>query len=344
MDFNNSPQFSESTHYKMATRKNVIITGAGGLVGPLLAARLLESDEYRVFLTDLAEPIVPAGAAHAEKATTMRGDISDASFVASLVAAAQPLHAAFIFHGIMSAGSEADFELSLRVNVDSVRLLADRLRATNPGVRVVYASSQAVYGQPLPDGGRVTDAVTPTPQGTYGAHKLLTEIYLNELHRRGFLDIVSVRFPTIAVRPGKPTAAASSFLSGIVREPMAGRECVVPIRDRAFRSFLASPRTVAENLIRVLALPADALPPHVRHVNFPGVSVSVQELLDALARHGGADKLRLVREEPDPAQERILRSWPTDFDNTTPLRLGLIVDESGDAIVREYIDSLKASS
>lgn len=321
-------------------RLNVIITGAGGLVGPLLAERLLSSPEYHVVLTDLADPVIPAGVKYPENATPMKGDITNPEFLAALVAAAQPLHAVFIFHGIMSAGSEANFELSLRVNLDSVRLMADHLRRSNPGVRVVYASSQAVFGQPLPQG-RLTDDVTPTPEGTYGAHKLMNEIYLNELHRRGFLDVFTVRFPTISVRPGKPTAAASSFLSGIIREPMNGEACVVPVRDRAFRSFMASPRTIAENLVRVLRLDSTALPPHIRTIQFPGVSVSVQELLDALAKYGGEDKLQYVKEETDPVAEKILRSWPQDFDLTRSLALGLEVDESGEALVREYIEGLK---
>jgi nucleoside-diphosphate-sugar epimerase len=209
----------------MSDRKNIIITGAGGLVGPLLASRLLNSPEYHLILTDIADPIIPPGVAHPENAQPVKGDITDVGFVSSLIDAAQPLHAVFIFHGIMSAGSEANFELSLRVNVNSVRLFTDTLRRTNPGVRVVYASSQAVYGQPLPE--RITDNVTPTPQSTYGAHKLMNEVYFNELHRRRFLDVFIVRFPTISVRPGKPTAAASSFLSGIIREPMNGQEWYV---------------------------------------------------------------------------------------------------------------------
>lgn len=322
-----------------STRKNIIITGAGGLVGPLLAQRLLNSPEYHCILTDLAPPIVPPGVAYPENATLKQGDITNPEFVKELVQAAHPLHAIFIFHGIMSAGSEANFELSLKVNLDSVRGLVDHLRVSNPGARVIYASSQAVYGQPLPE--RVTDQVTPTPESTYGAHKLMTEIYLNDLHRKGFLDVFTVRFPTISVRPGKPTAAASSFLSGIIREPMNGIECVVPIKDREFKSWLASPKTIQENLVRVLNMESDKLPKHVRHINIPGVSVSVQELLDALAKHGGEDKLQYVKEVPDAGQEKILRSWPSAFDTTTPLSLGLVVDESADVIVKQYVESLK---
>lgn len=320
--------------------KNIIITGAGGLIGPLLATRLLNDPTYKVVLTDLVDPVIPNGVSHPENATRLRGDISSAAFVQTLLAAAQPLHAIFVFHGIMSAGSEADFDLSLRVNVDSVRALLLALRASSPGVRVVYASSQAVYGQPLP-AGPVTDAVTPTPEGTYGAHKLLTEVFLNDMHRRGFVDAFVLRFPSVVVRPGRPTNAASSFLSGMIREPMNGEECVIPLRDRAFRSFLCSPSALQENLFRVLNMDSDKLPRHVRHINVPGVSVSIQELMDALAKHGGEDKLKLLREETVPELERILRSWSPDFDNTTALRLGLVKDENGEAIVKEYIDSLK---
>ncbi|KAI1112813.1 hypothetical protein F5Y14DRAFT_420322 [Nemania sp. NC0429] len=320
-------------------KKNIIITGAGGLIGPLIASRLLNDPDYNVVLTDLLDPVVPAGVAHPENAKCLKGDITQPAFIETLLAAAQPLHAVFVFHGIMSAGSEANYDLSLAVNVNSVRDLLLALRATNPGVRVIYSSSQAVYGQPLP--ARVTDDVTPTPEGTYGAHKLLTEILINDMHRKGFVDAFILRFPSVVVRPGRPTNAASSFLSGMIREPMNGEECVIPLRDRGFRSFLCSPSSLQENLWRVLHMDSGKLPRHIRHINVPGVSVSIQELMDALARHGGEDKLKLLKEETIPDLERILRSWSPDFDTTTPLRLGLTQDESGDSIVKEYIDSLK---
>ncbi|KAI0906006.1 hypothetical protein F4824DRAFT_338279 [Ustulina deusta] len=319
--------------------KNILITGAGGLVGPLIAARLLNEPGYNVVLTDLVDPVVPAGVKHPQNARSIRGDITDASFVATLLAAAQPLHAVFLFHGIMSAGSEADFDLSLAVNVNSVRDVLLALRATNPGVRVIYSSSQAVYGQPLP--AKVTDDVIPTPEGTYGAHKLLSEVFINDMHRKGFIDAFILRFPSVVVRPGRPTNAASSFLSGMIREPMNGEECVIPLQDRTFRSFLCSPSSLQENLFRVLHMDSDKLPKHIRHINIPGVSVSIQELMDALAKHGGEDKLKLLREETIPDLERILRSWSPDFDTTTPLKLGLTKDENADDIVKEYIDSLK---
>ncbi|KAI1275656.1 hypothetical protein F5Y07DRAFT_169087 [Xylaria sp. FL0933] len=319
--------------------KNILITGAGGLVGPLIAQRLLNDPEYNVVLTDLVDPVVPAGVKYPQNARCLKGDITDTSFIQTLLAAAQPLHAVFLFHGIMSAGSEANFDLSLAVNVNSVRDVLLALRASNPGVRVIYSSSQAVYGQPLP--AKVTDDVIPTPEGTYGAHKLMTEIFINDMHRKGFIDAFILRFPSVVVRPGRPTNAASSFLSGMIREPMNGEECVIPLEDRSFRSFLCSPSKLQENLFRVLHMDSDKLPKHIRHINIPGVSVSIQELMDALAKYGGEDKLKFLKEETNPELERILRSWSPDFDTTTPMRLGLTKDESAEDIVKEYVDSLK---
>ncbi|KAL2128284.1 hypothetical protein VTI74DRAFT_9385 [Chaetomium olivicolor] len=323
---------------------NILITGAAGLVGPLLASRLLNAPQYRLLLTDLSPPAIPSGVTYPHHATTLQGDITSPSFVTTLLShyssPSQPLHAVFLFHGIMSAAAEADYDLSLRVNVDSIRLLTAALRSAHPGVRVIYASSLAVFGQPLPEGGKVPETWLPTPQSTYGAHKLMVEAYLNEMHRRGFLDVFVVRFPTIAIRPGKPTGAASSFWSGIVREPMNGVECAVPVLDRGFRAFVASPRTVAENLVRVLGWQSGVLPEHRRQVMFPGIAVSIQELRDALAKYGGEERLGLIKEVRDEGLERILRSWAQDFEIETPLRLELVVNSSADEVVREYVESL----
>lgn len=337
----------------MTEKKSILITGAGGLVGPLLARRLLSDPRYSnhtFYLTDLSPPIVPSGPGlinPSDRVVPIQGDITSPSFVSSLLSSSlennAKLDAVFIFHGIMSAGSEANFELSLRVNVDSVRLLLDEIRTKAPGTRVVYSSSQAVYGQPLPQ--IVTNSTMPTPQSTYGAHKLMMETYINDLHRKGFIDAFTVRFPTISVRPGKPTAAASSFLSGIIREPLAGKECVVPIEDRSFKSYLSSPKTIAENLVKVLEMDSDKLEKHRRVINFPGISVSVQELLDALRKYGGEEAVKLVKEERDEGLEKVLRSWPTDFETRWQVEeLGLVRDEGVDGLVGEYVEGLKQQS
>lgn len=323
----------------MSSTRNILITGASGFLGPQLAIRLLEDPQNKVFLTDLLPPKAPEGAKHTENVTCIQADLCDQASLAKLVEACQPLSKVFIFHGIMSAGSEANPDLSLKVNFDSTRLLLLHLAKTNPGVRVVYSSSNAVYGPPIPK--EVTDATTPTPSGTYGAHKYMMEILINDMHRRGMIDAFSLRYPTISVRPGKPTAAASSFLSGMIREPMAGIECVIPLEDRSFPSNLAGPTKLMNNLLKIMDLPRDALPENFRAINIPGITATIQEMMDALEKVGGKDKLALLKEKNDPTLEPILRSWAYNVDCSTALKLGLERDESFEAIVREYVESLK---
>lgn len=320
-------------------KKTILITGAAGFIGQRLTAALLSKHpEYRLVLSDVITPPVPAGIASTDSIKPIQADLSDANSLSSLIAASQPLAAVFVFHGIMSSGSEADPELSLKVNFDASRAFVLKLAETNKGVRVIFASSQAVYGAPFPD--VITDAVTATPAGVYGTHKLMMEALINDLHRRGEIDAFSLRFPTVSVRAGKPTGAASSFLSGIIREPMNGQECIVPIQDRGYRAVLSGPGTLIENLLRVLQLPSDALPQHIRWLNFPGISVTVQELLDALVKVGGEDRLQYVKEETDPVMERILRTWPRRVDDSTAIKLGLKRDEDTESLVREFKDTM----
>lgn len=334
------PYCSRSQSDMASEKKTILITGAAGFIGQRLAAVLLnDHPEYRLVLTDIVKPPVPSDVKHSENATSIQADLSDASSLSGLVQRSQPLSAVFIFHGIMSSGSEANPDLSLRVNLNTTMALLLQLAGTNKGVRVIYASSQAVYGSPLPE--VITDAVTPTPAGVYGTHKLMCEAFINDLSRRGLVDAFSCRFPTVSVRAGKPTQAASSFLSGMIREPMNGQECSIPIRDRGYRAVLGGPGTLVENLLRVLKLPGDALPPHVRWMNFPGISVTVQEMLDALVLVGGKEKLGFIKEETDETMERILRSWPLRIDDSTAVGLGLKRDDSAESLVREYWDSIK---
>ena len=243
----------------------------------------------------------------------------------------------------MSSGSEADFDLGMRVNLHATMNLLEALRkAHKPGqplLRVIYASSQAVYGQPLP--AVIDETVMPTPEGSYGAQKLVCETLINDYTRKGYLDGFCLRFPTISIRPGKPTQAASSFLSGMVREPLDGKECVIPLKDRTFRSWLCSPKTLAENLVFALVVDGKLLDTHRRVVNMPGIGVTVQEMMDALAKVGGEDKLKLLKEETDVDMERILRSWGTEFDNSLAYKLGFRKDVSFEQAVRDYKDTLE---
>ncbi|KAJ6152638.1 hypothetical protein N7497_006957 [Penicillium chrysogenum] len=295
---------------------HVLITGAAGFIGQLLAKELLNDPDYRVTLTDIHQPPIPAGVRYPQSATAVKADL----LTGARDVVDPSLDAVYAFHGIMSSGSEANFDLGMSVNIDATRNLLEALRHTCPGVRVIYSSSQAVYGQPLPE--IVTDSVIPTPESSYGAEKIVCETLVNEYTRRNFITGFTLRFPTISVRPGTPTAAASSFLSGMIREPLDGKECVIPIEDRQFKSWLCSPKTLLENLLLTLRLPVDS------------------DMMDALEAVGGADKLALLTEKEDPALVPILKSWPTQFDNTQAISLGFKRDESFEQTVRDYKQSL----
>jgi len=313
----------------------ILITGAGGFIGQFLARELLNDASHRLVLTDVVDVPVPKGAKHPANATTVKADLNQ-----DLSVVTPDLDAIYIFHGIMSAGSEANFDLGIKVNVDATKALLEAIRHVKPGCRVIYASSQAVYGRPFPD--VITEDVFPTPEGSYGAAKLIGEVLVNEYTRRGFIDGFSLRFPTITVRPGTPTAAASSFISGIIREPLAGKECVVPIKDRSFPSWVCSPKTLIANLVHALTLPGDVLPSHKRTVNAPGLLATIQDMLDALVKVGGEDKLQYIKEEHDAALAKILLSWAWKFDNTLALSLGYKPDTSFEQAVRDYVEFMEA--
>lgn len=194
----------------------ILITGAGGFIGQLVAGELLNNSKYEIILTDIIEPPIPPRVKYTQNAKAVKADLSDETSHLSIVS--KDLDAVYVLHGIMSSGSEENFELGMRGNVDATMKLLETLRKTCRGVRVVYASSLAVYGRPLPD--IVTDAVIPTPESSYGAEKIICETLINDYTRRGYIAGFTLRLPSIVIRPGKPTAAASSFLSGMVHEPL----------------------------------------------------------------------------------------------------------------------------
>jgi nucleoside-diphosphate-sugar epimerase len=322
---------------------NVLITGGAGFIGQLLAERLLSEPQYNLILTDIILPPIPPKAKHSKNAKSIQADLCDPASLSNLIDTSLPVDAIYIFHGIMSSGSEANFELGMKVNLTATASLLEALRKaqkpeTSP-LRVIYASSQAVYGQPLPE--IIDETVMPTPEGSYGAQKLICETLINDYTRKGYLNGFCLRFPTISIRPGNPTQAASSFLSGMIREPLNGVECVIPLKDRSFKSWLCSPKTLAENLEYALRVDGKKLPSHRRVVNMPGIGVTVQEMMDALAAVAGKDKLALLKEETDVEMERILRSWGTTFDNELAYGLGFRKDVSFEQAVRDYKESLE---
>lgn len=313
----------------------ILITGAGGFVGQLLAEHLL-NDNHTLVLVDIFEPPVPPKANNKQNAKCIKADLyEDAQSVLS-----KDIEAMYVFHGIMSAGSEQDFDLGYRVNLHSTLRLLEAVRHTCPGVRFIYSSSTAIYGQPLPD--VPSEATVPTPQGSYGTQKTMMEYVINDFNRRGLINAFIFRFPTISVRPGKPTQAASSWMSGIIREPLQGQESTLPC-DNDFQAWLCSPKTLVKNLIIALKLPKDCMPQHIRQVNLPGITATVKEMLDALREVGGEDALKLVkREKPSPEIKAMLDSWPIRFDISKALNLGFVADQSFKGAVEDFKASLQS--
>lgn len=319
---------------------SVLITGASGYVGQELAATLLANSPYaKVTLTDVVAPTIPASAAqHASRAKSVQADLTSSKVVDQLINESNPFDTVYLLHGIMSSGSEANFELGIRVNLDATRYILDRLRTTAPGVKVVFTSSLAVYGRAPP--GFVIDESNfpPVPSSSYGSQKLIVETLLNDYSRRGFLDGRAVRLPTVTVRAGKPTQAASSFASDIIREPFNGKKAILPV-SKETDMWICSPYTVVKNLLHAREIPKEAFG-ESRSVNLPGLKVSVQEMLDALEEIGGKERRALVEERYDEGIDRIVQTWTPDFSTTRAIQLGFSEDLPMVENIRQYASSI----
>ncbi|KAK1580070.1 NAD-dependent epimerase/dehydratase [Colletotrichum navitas] len=329
----------------MASEANhILITGAAGFIGQeLITALLLSSPSIHLTATDITTPRIPPGSiAHASRVTAVQTDLTSPEAVASLLAHHSRFNAIYLLHGIMSGGAEANLDLGLRVNLDSHRFVLDALRQeTSPhrGTVVIFPSSLAVYG-PAASGQVNTESTFTTPQSSYGVQKLMIETLLGDYSRRGLLDGRIVRLPTIIARPGAPSAAASSFASGIVRESLKDEENVLPVRPE-LAMWVCSPRTVVGNLVAVKDIHRDQFG-RSRVVNLPGVTVTVADILDALETIGGKEARSLVREERNPQIEAIVESWPAFFDVSKALSLGLAQDGDLITTVKDFATRLQA--
>ena len=311
----------------------VLITGGAGMLGRKLTGRLLERGQLRgesigaIDLVDLVEAPIES-----EFCTAHVADLSRPGEAESLIA----LKPDVVFHlaAVVSAEAEADFDKGMAVNLDGTRRLFDALRHSPITPRVVYASSIAVFGAPFPD--PIPDDFHPTPLTSYGTQKLIGEALLADYSRRGFFDGIGIRLPTVSVRPGAPNAAASSFFSGIIREPLNGVEAKLPV-GRDVRHPHASPRSAVGFLVHAAELDTARLQGR-RNLTMPGVSVTVGEQIEALGRVAGPDAAALITEAPDPAVAEIVAGWPSRFDTARATALGFAVDASYDDIIRAYIE------
>lgn len=321
----------------------IIITGAAGMIGRKLTARLLHQGQLngttvsQIDLIDVVSPIVDSEAAQSVQITTTIADLSAPGVAAELDLATADV----IFHlaGVVSGEAELDFEKGMRVNFDGTRELFETLRlAHDPSraqvPRVVFTSSIAVFGAPFPD--VIPDEFHLTPLTSYGAQKAMSELMLADYTRRGFFDGVGIRLPTISVRPGKPNAAASGFFSGIIREPLAGVEAILPV-PRSVVHTHASPRSAVSYLLHAALLDGDALGDR-RNLTMPGVAVTVGEQIEALGRVAGPDAVSLISEEPDDFVQSIVAGWPTRFLTTRADALGFSGEKTYDEIIQAHIE------
>lgn len=316
----------------------VLITGGAGFLGQRLARELLARGTLRdtngapQTITELVLlDVVSAASCDDSRVRTEVGDIADRSVLERAI----DDRTAAIFHlaAIVSGQAEADFDLGMRINLDASRLLLETCRQRGHLPRVVFTSSVAVYGGDLPE--IVQNDTALNPQSSYGAQKAIAELLLNDYTRRGFIDGRVLRLPTISVRPGKSNAAASSFASGIVREPLNGVTAVCPVAGST-RVWLLSPRKAIDSLIAGLEIDA-ALLGTQRALNLPGISVSVDEMVAALREVAGDTVAQRIVWEPDARTEKIVSSWPGRWDTARAERLGLTGDRTFADVIRAYI-------
>ena len=325
----------------------VVITGGAGFLGKLLAQKILSrgqlNDAHGV-LREVSELVlVDMTAAQDEpwladsRVSQVVGDIADRAVLARALTAAT----GSIFHlaAVVSGQAEADFDIGMRVNVDATRTLLELTRALPEPPKFVFTSSIAVFGGNLP--AVLPDDQRLTPQGSYGAQKAMGELLVSDMSRRGMIDGRALRLPTITVRPGKPNKAASSFASGIIREPLAGVDAVCPVVP-ATRMWVQSPPRVIENLLIGHDAPATAFG-FDRSISVPGISVAVGDMVASLRRVAGDAVAGRVSWQLDPAIDRLVSSWPHAFAADRGRALGMTADDDFDDIVRAYMAATAAS-
>jgi nucleoside-diphosphate-sugar epimerase len=319
---------------------HVVITGGAGFLGTRLARQLLErptltnarGELQAITSLTLLDQLAPSTTFTDPRVRVLVGDLADPRIVDD----ALPSETDSVFHlaAVVSGQAEADFDLGMRVNLDATRLLLERCRKLRAPPKVVFTSSLAVFGGEVPN--PVTDETPIKPQTSYGTQKAIGEFLVYDMTRKGFIDGRSMRLPTITVRPGKPNRAASSFASGIIREPIAGVEGVCPVSPHT-RMWVQSPRAVVQNLVAG----HEAKPSQfrdTRSINVPGLCVGVGDMVDALRAVAGEAVAARVKWQLDPAVDRIVQTWPANFAPRLGPSLGMRADRDFESIVRAYLE------
>lgn len=325
----------------------ILITGGGGFVGSRLATALLARGRLGGAAIErivLADQVAPRPALTSDRRVEAR--------VGPLLAQCEALgkegfDGVFHLASAVSGECEADFDLGLRSNIDTTRALLDALRAATgrsaTPARFVFSSSVAVYGPdpsaPLPD--LVSDDTLPAPKTSYGTHKLVCEHLIADYSRKGYIDGRSARLMTVTVRPGKPNGAASSFFSGIIREPLAGVDAICPVSPEVSHPLTSVARTV-EGLIAVYEASVEELGGRLA-LNLPAINATVADMLAALEEVAGPVVRQRVKFVRDETVANIVSNWSRGATAKRAARLGLVADKSFADIIRQYIADCRAA-
>ncbi len=315
---------------------NVLIIGGGGFVGQKLARALVSRGELNqkpinsISLVDVVEPAEVEGGSITINRSVC--DITDKTSVADALTA--DVDVVYLLAAIVSSHAEEEFDTGMNINMMGVMNVFERARELATKPRIVFTSSIAVYGGEVPD--PIVDHTFLNPQTSYGTQKAIGELLLNDYSRKGFIDGVGFRLPTISIRPGKPNRAASSFMSSIFREPLNGQEAICPV-DASFPHYYLSPRKCIENLIKGAELKAEDLGQN-RCMMMPGRMWTIGQMIDALTTVAGPEPAKLIRWESQPEIQEIVKGWRFDICPEKAIKLGLSADESFEDNVRYYLE------
>ncbi len=312
----------------------ILITGGGGFLGSKLAQALLARGKLGgnpVTSITLLDGAFPSAAAQEPRIKAVVGDVADAKTLAGVC----PPDTDAVFHlaAVVSGAAEADFDLGMRVNLKGMELLLEQMRKCAKPPRLVYTSSVAAFGGSLP--AVLDDSTIANPQTSYGAQKVIGEYLVSDYSRKGFIDGRSLRLPTIVVRAGKPNAAASSFASGIIREPLNGVASDCPVAPET-GVWLLSPRRVVQAFIHAWELPPGDWGTQ-RWLNLPGITASVAQMVEALKKVAGAKVAERVVYRADARIQAIVKTWPVNFRTPRALALGFKPDPDVETLIRDYM-------